>query len=310
VNASDPTDTTTLQAALAEPRRQFLATVQVLRPALHRFCSRMCGSVLDGEDVVQETLAQAFYHLQSLRDVDRLEPWLFRIAHHKCVDFLRRERRTREDTVPYEEEHAPIVPPDEDDAIDDEPVSGALAALVGALPPKERACVLLKDVLGYSLAEVAGMVDSTLGGAKSALHRGRAKLHALQERPTRAELDREQRKLLLAYVDHLNARDWDGLRQLIRADATLELVGVTLGASTRTYFSNYAALPWEWRLSLAMVDGEPMVVHWRRTDGAWRPHAAVRLWWSGGQVTRIRDYVHVDYLLGESRTEEVPALAW
>ena len=142
VNASDPADTTTLKTALDEPRRQFLATVQALRPALHRFCSRMCGSVLDGEDVVQETLAQAFYHLQSLRDVDRLEPWLFRIAHHKCVDFLRRERRTREDTVPYEEEHAPIVPADEDDAMDDEPVSGALAALVGALPPKERACVL------------------------------------------------------------------------------------------------------------------------------------------------------------------------
>lgn len=65
-------------------------------------------------------------------------------------------------------------------------------------------------------------------------------------------------------------------------------------------------MPWEWRLSLAVVDGEPMVVHWRRVDGDWRPHAAVRLWWSGGQVTRIRDYVHVDYLLGESRTEEIP----
>lgn len=298
------TDTAELQSALEESRRRFLATVGALRPALHRFCSRMCGSVLDGEDVVQETLAQAFYHLPTLREPERLEPWLFRIAHHKCVDFLRRERRTREDTVPFEEEHAPVVTADDDR--DDEPVSGALAAMVGVLPPKERACVLLKDVLGYSLEEVAGIADSTLGGTKSALHRGRAKLRALQERPTRAELDREQRRLLRAYVERFNARDWDGLRQLIRADATLEVVGASPGADSGTYFGNYAALSWEWRLSLALVDGEPTIVHWRRIDGAWTPHAAVRLWWSEGRVVRIRDYVHVPYLLRDSRTEEMP----
>src|SRR5215470_5563224 len=110
-----------LQASLLVTREQFLTAIGELRPKLHRFCSRMCGSVLDGEDVVQETLAQAFYNFPSLKDQSRLEPWLFRIAHHKCVDLLRRERRQREDAVPYEEEREP-----ESTSVgnlDDEPIS-------------------------------------------------------------------------------------------------------------------------------------------------------------------------------------------
>src|SRR5581483_5006972 len=98
---------------------------------------------------------------------------LFRIAHHKCVDLLRHEKRHREDTVPYDEEQ-PL--PDADGERDDEPISAPLAALVGELPPKERAAVLLKDVLHYRLSEVAEVVGSTVGGVKAALHRGRAKL--------------------------------------------------------------------------------------------------------------------------------------
>src|SRR6266496_2832895 len=163
-----------LKPTLETIRSRFLASVKEVRPRLHRFCTRMCGSVLDGEDLVQETLAQAFYNLPSLKDASRLEPWLFRIAHNKCVDFLRRERRQREDTVPYEEEQGPESMSD-DAELADEPVDDALAALVAELPPKERACVLLKDVLDYPLAEVAEMVDSTVGGVKAALHRVRAK---------------------------------------------------------------------------------------------------------------------------------------
>jgi len=162
-----------LRPALEETRNRFLAAVKEMRPRLHRFCSRMCGSVLDGEDLVQETLAQAFYYLPSLKDQSRLEPWLFRIAHNKCVDFLRRERKQREDTVSYDEERGPESVPEGAEPVD-EPVDDALAALVAALPPKERACVLLKDVLDYPLGEIAGIVDSTLGGVKAALHRGRA----------------------------------------------------------------------------------------------------------------------------------------
>src|SRR5258708_13635117 len=97
----DRTTATALQASLEVSRREFLAVIGELRPKLHRFCTRMCGSVLDGEDVVQEALARAFYNLPSLKDQSRLEPWLFRSAHHKSVDLPRRERRDRQAPCPY-----------------------------------------------------------------------------------------------------------------------------------------------------------------------------------------------------------------
>jgi RNA polymerase sigma-70 factor (ECF subfamily) len=297
-----------LRPALEETRNRFLAAVKEMRPRLHRFCSRMCGSVLDGEDLVQETLAQAFYYLPSLKDESRLEPWLFRIAHNKCVDFLRRERKQREDTVPYDEERGPESGSDGAEPAD-EPVDDALAALVASLPPKERACVLLKDVLDYPLAEIAGIVDSTLGGVKAALHRGRAKLRELHNTPSQAELDGQQRRLLEAYIEYFNRQDWDALRHLIQADARVEIVGVTefsLGEVGAPYFRNYTALPWEWRLSLARVDGEPLIVHWQKAGADWLPRAAVRLWWRDGKVTRIRDYVHVGYLLDHVLTISIP----
>jgi RNA polymerase sigma-70 factor, ECF subfamily len=258
-----------LQATLEVTRKQFLVAVGELRPKLHRFCTRMCGSALDGEDVVQEALAQAFYNLPSLKDQSRLEPWLFRIAHHKCVDLLRKEKRQREETVAYEEEHEPQSSVTESE-LDDQPISETLAPLVGELPPKERAAVLLKDVLQYRLAEVAEVVDSTIGGVKAALHRGRAKLRALHASPSPVELDRRQRELLDSYVDCFNRHDWDALRQLIQVDAKLEVVDRFVGKLEESgYFGNYAALPWEWKLSLARVDGEPVIVHSKKVGADW-----------------------------------------
>jgi RNA polymerase sigma-70 factor, ECF subfamily len=299
--------TMNLQASIDVTRKQFLVAVKGVRPRLHRFCARMCGSVLDGEDVVQETLADAFFRLPSLRDPSRLEPWLFRMAHNKCIDFLRRDKRNREDTVSYAPEHDEGVTPAELSPAD-EPIDEALAALVGELPPKERAAVLLKDVLDYSLADVADVVDSTVGGVKAALHRGRTKLRALHRAPTQSALDREQRALLDAYIECFNRQDWTALRQLIRVDARLEIVGASQGTMLdvgANYFTNYTRLPWEWKLSLARVDGagEPFIVHFRRVDGAWQPVTAVRLWWDDGKVVAIKDYVHVEYLLQHSRTE-------
>src|SRR5215207_11201055 len=74
----------------------FLETIAHLRPSLHRYCARMTGSVTDGEDVVQEALFDAYRRLGTFDDARPLKPWLFRIAHHRCVDFLRR-RGVRED---------------------------------------------------------------------------------------------------------------------------------------------------------------------------------------------------------------------
>lgn len=74
----------------------FLETISQLRPRLHRYCSRMTGSVMDGEDLVQESLFQAYRKLETFDDARPLAPWLFRIAHNRCIDFLRR-RGVREE---------------------------------------------------------------------------------------------------------------------------------------------------------------------------------------------------------------------
>src|SRR3989442_14012416 len=136
----------------------FLETISTLRPSLHRYCARMTGSVMDGEDVVQEALFEAYRKLDKFDDSRPIKPWLFRIAHNRCIDFLRR-RGVRD-----EADAAAAVP----EAVEpSELVFGtgkAVEHLVLTLPPKERACILLKDVLDYSLEEIAELVDSTVGG--------------------------------------------------------------------------------------------------------------------------------------------------
>lgn len=296
-------ESTSLHESVEKQRRRFLATVMPVRPRLHRYCARMSGSVADGEDLVQETLAQAFFSLESLKDEQRLESWLFRIAHNKCLDFLRRDARWREESVIYDDESLPEQLIIEDD-VQPEPLDDALAVLVSRLPPMERACVLLKDVLDYRLREIADTVGSTVGGVKAALHRGRSKLRPFHDGARHAELAEQERRLLEEYVEVFNRRDWTALRRLIRADARVEVVEAgdfaVLDPAT-PYFTNYATLPWQWSLSICRVDGEPLVVHWRKYGDEWRPLSALRLWWRDGKVARIRDYVHVEYLLAHSR---------
>src|SRR5262245_23076285 len=149
----------------------FLETISTLRPSLHRYCARMTGSVMDGEDVVQETLFEAYRKLDKFDESRPLKPWLFRIAHNRCIDFLRRKgvRDEAETAVATPE----AVLPAEPSALG---VGKAVEHLVASLPPKERACVLLKDVFDYSLEEIAELVDSSVGGVKAALNRARTKL--------------------------------------------------------------------------------------------------------------------------------------
>ena len=158
--------------------KAFLETMRELRPRLHRYCARMTGSVLDGEDIVQEALFEAYRKLDTFDEGRALSPWLFRIAHNRCIDFLRR-RGVREEAEAAAA--GPVaVAPEEPPILQ---VGRAVERLVVALPPKERACVLLKDVLDYSLEEIAELVGSSVGAVKAALNRGRSKLAALPAQP-------------------------------------------------------------------------------------------------------------------------------
>ena len=159
----------------------FLGAIADLRPKLHRYCARMTGSITDGEDVVQEALFRAYRSLESFDDSRPLGPWLFRIAHNQCIDLLR-SRGVREEAEAAIAEPDFVEPAEPSGAA----VGFAIEQLVVNLPPKERACVLLKDVFEYTLEEIAELVDSTVGGVKAALNRGRSKLTSSETRPPTA----------------------------------------------------------------------------------------------------------------------------
>ena len=273
----------------------FLETITTLRSNLHRYCARMTGSVLDGEDVVQEALFEAYRKLDQFDDLRPLAPWLFRIAHNRCIDFLRR-RSVRHDAELAVME-PDVVQPVESHGRD---VGRAVEHLVLALPPKERACVLLKDVFDYTLEEIAELVDSSVGGVKAALNRGRLKLAkypALWISPRKK--DAEMSKLLHLYVERFNRRDWDGLRELIADDARVQVADRFEGrVDEAPYFGNYARRRVAWQLAVGEVDGAAVVVILQQGEGGWVPQSCVRLEIADGRIQRIVDFVHCPWVLG------------
>jgi RNA polymerase sigma-70 factor (ECF subfamily) len=282
----------------------FLETITQLRPSLHRYCSRMTGSVMDGEDVVQEALFEAYRKLDKFDDSRPLKPWLFRIAHNRCVDFLRKRG------VRVEAETAALVP----DAVEsaDPTVLGlgrAVEHLVTSLPPKERACVLLKDVFDYPLEEIAELVDSTVGGVKAALNRARTKLAAaLAPSKTSRSVDPELTRLMKLYVDRFNRRDWDGVRELISADARLTVAEAFVGKlADAPYFRNYERFSMPWKLAMGDVDGEPVVIILQRGADTWTPYSLVRLSVIGQHIDRVVDYVHCPWVISMADSVTVVA---
>jgi RNA polymerase sigma-70 factor (ECF subfamily) len=271
----------------------FVETIATLRPSLHRYCARMTGSVMDGEDVVQETLFEAYRKLDTFDESRPLKPWLFRIAHNRCIDFLRRKG------VRDEADAAAAVP---EEAWPAEPPVGtgkAFEHLVLTLPPKERATVLLKDVFDYSLEEISELVNSSVGGVKAALNRGRTKLAA---GPAPAKSSRsaspELKRVMQLYVDRFNRRDWDAVRELISADARLNVAERFAGKALEApYFVNYESWPWPWKLTLGEVDGEAVVIVLRHQADTWTPHSIIRMLVIDERIERIVDYIHCPWVI-------------
>lgn len=285
---------------ILEQRQRFEHESHSLRPDLHRFCTRMTGSVSDGEDAVQDTLVHAFYHLPELRDGSSFRSWLFRIAHNRCVDLLRRRRAL----LPFDDEQAPAG--DLPSELEQQQLAQqALAIIFTRLPSRERAAIVLTDVLGYSLEEAAEITSSNAGAVKSAVYRARQRLAQAMAVRTQPHAF-EQAPLIQRYVERFNRRDWAGVRELLAQDARLEVVERTAGPfEGQRYFENYTNMVHGWRLELALVEGSPAVVHSREVDGEWHPRSLVCLELRGGRVSLVRDYYHVDYLLTGARVEPV-----
>jgi RNA polymerase sigma-70 factor (ECF subfamily) len=283
--------------------RAFLETVSHLRTRLHRYCARMTGSVLDGEDVMQEALFEAYRKLESLDDPRALRPWLFRIAHNRCIDFLR--RRDVRTSVEAESADPDVIFP----AAPAMGLDSAMERLIVNLPPKERACVLLKDVFDHSLDEIAELVDSTVGGVKAALNRGRSKLTALTNAPSPPEARKsepELLRLLHLYVERFNRHDWNGVRELASADARLQVADCFAGPLAESpYFIKYEQAAAPWKMSVGEVDGEPVVIVLAPADSGWQPKSVIRIRIASGLIVNVSDYYSSTWLVAAAHSVAV-----
>ena len=282
-----------------DPRHQLLVRMLAeLRPRLHRYCARMTGSTVDGEDVVQETLLKV---LESPPDIDNfsmLERWLIRVAHNTAVDFLR--RRNRQDATHTSEDLDMIIDPSA--SLDTGDTALVSLRTFMRLPALQRSTVIFKDVLGYSLDEVAEFTGSSIAAVKSALQRGRLNLRELAKEPDDAplpELDEHEHRLLLAYAENFNTRNFDAVRAMLADELKFDLVNRVQSTGTGSaisYFSNYGRLG-GWRLVPGMVDRRPALLAFDPDDPLGTPIYFVMLGWAGDRVASIRDFRYARYAM-------------
>jgi RNA polymerase sigma-70 factor (ECF subfamily) len=174
---------------------RFLDVYEPLRPELYRYCRYLTRSPWDAEDLVQDTLARAFVTLGNLYNAPpNPRAWMFRVAANLWIDRMRKAREVLGGPPEQAAAPAPLVD------------RGAASTLIGSLPPRERAAVVLKDVFGLSLDEVAEALSTSAGAIKAALHRGRGKL---QENDT-ALPQPVAAPVLDAFCEAFNARDVHG----------------------------------------------------------------------------------------------------
>src|ERR1700737_3027866 len=273
------------------------AVLGAMRPKLHRYCARMVGSVIDGEDVLQDALIKAVEAFASAGPIGNPEGWLFKIAHNTALDFLR--RRSRQEALRSAEEVDMIA--DQFDAVLSRQIASASLRTFMRLPVAQRSSVILMDVLGCSLGEVCEVMDFSLPAVKAALHRGRTQLRELAEEPEEAphpKLSDADRKRLSAYVAHFNARDFDAIRAMIADDVRLDLVNKTRlngKAEVSRYFGNYSKVS-DWRLLPGLVEGRPAILVFDPDKPGSAMKYFILLQWSAGKVATIRDFRHAPYI--------------
>ena len=268
-----------------------------LRPRLHRYCARMVGSAIEGEDVLQDALAKAAEALPSGAVIERPENWLFRIAHNTALDLLRQRKRRA-----WAVSGAGAAEPADPGAAADVRVTAAsgLAALL-RLSVTERASVALIDVLGHSAAEAVDIMGVSLAAVKAALHRGRTRLRSLADTadaPAPA-FDPAERERLRAYADLFNARDFDALRALLAEDVRLDLVDRVRLAGRKDvsiYFTRYDGSA-DWRFSVGLAEGRPALLVSDPADPDGQITYVVLMDWEGDRIRMIRDFRYATYVV-------------
>jgi RNA polymerase sigma-70 factor (ECF subfamily) len=291
-----------LLSGVRAARKAFFERVDPVRPELHRYCRRLTGDIWDAEDLVQETLTRAFSRAADSFDrIDKVLPWLIRIATNAYIDAWRRPR-------PALVEVPDTAAPGGADPLE---VRDALGDLATLLAPQERAAVVLKDVFDYPLADIARILGTTVGAVKAALHRGRERLGA----PAAARRPQPDRAVIEALAAAFSAYDVERIVALLLDGAESVLVGVVHeeGADAMRSGSLHHMFVIEsevrYRAEVGELDGEPLVLMWQAPVDGSLPEALVevmRVDTVDGLVSRMRWYYHCPETLTDvSRTPSV-----
>jgi RNA polymerase sigma factor (sigma-70 family) len=284
-----------------EQRARLLATAGELRPELHRYCSRLMGSVIEGEDVVQDTFAKAAMALDDLQEIPLFRPWLFRIAHNRALDLLRSRAIRAADRIEAAHGIADQSAPDPLELLMRQDVFKTAVSRFSELPILQRSVVILKDVLDESLAEVAAVLDISVDAVKGHLARGRARLRQLNAAGNLVPDARPVSAAVARYVLLFNQRDWDGLRALLADGVKLHqsFHPPRAGkADVGTFFTIYAKSDGV-RLAAAWLEGREVIAVFEHGNDL-QPSHFMWLEWSGDRISFIRDYRYAPYVAADA----------
>ena len=285
-----------LACAQAGDERAFRRLVEPYRRALEVHCYRMLGSAQDAEDMAQETLLRAWRALERFEPRVQFQTWLYRIATNACLDELERRPRRPEPVDPFpdrpgDETASPTYDPAARYAIR-EGMELALLRAIQELPGRQRAVLIFRDVLGWTAAEVAEVLGSTVASVNSALQRARATIEQHLPDATQPAAGPAEHELLGRYVAAFEHADMDGLVALLREDATLRMPpeSVSGGLQIARFFFETVAHGGLTRIRHrpTWANGRPAVtIEVRADDGTWIPHGIAVLEIEAGQIAGI-----------------------
>jgi RNA polymerase sigma-70 factor (TIGR02960 family) len=298
---------------------RFTAETERFRRELLAHCYRMVGSAHDAEDLVQETYLRAWRSYSGFEGRASIRSWLYKIATNVCLKSLKpRAIRVLPSglTGPYDGPDRPprlvapgevswleplpdawIAPPDDPAVmvVERESLRLALIASLQHLPARQRAILILREVLAFSAAETAEILDTTTVAVKSGLQRARARLDELEPEPEELlePTDQRARALLDGYIAAFERSDAGLLEQVLRADATLEATPFRDWQAGRVMCirlldAYVMGTPGEWRMIATTANGQPAAIVYRRgADGALRADGVVVLAPTASGVSRV-----------------------
>jgi RNA polymerase sigma-70 factor (ECF subfamily) len=265
------------------------------------------GSVIEGEDVVQDTLTRALVAVDELQDGQTLRAWLFRVAHNRAMDLLRSRAIRAAEPIDAANNVADEAAPDPVEILMRQEAIKTAVSRFTELPVIQRSVIILKDVLDEPLAEIASLLDLTVDSVKAHLARGRARLREINLAAGDLPSPKPISDAVARYVALFNNRDWDGLRALLAGDVKLNQSThpVRVGsADVGMFFSIYAKIDGVWLVPAWLEGREVIAVFENREDP--KPSYIMWLEWREGKISFIRDYRYVRYVVADAELALAP----